>query len=165
MCVIQGRTETQLCPVLALLQYTGVRMTQPPGSFFLMSSGAHVTKPWFTNQITDIPSELLVFPRTITLVTAFESGQPQPPPLRELPTHRSRPWEVTQRPQRTQQIRSIYSRNRTQHADTEDITSQRTLHGSFFYFQFINTYPQHYPATQPVLKSSGDYLHWPFFSH
>ncbi len=54
--IILCTTGTRLCPVLAILQYTGVRKSQPQGPFFLLSSGAPVTKMWFTNQIRDILS-------------------------------------------------------------------------------------------------------------
>ncbi len=59
MCIILAWAHRNLA--LALLQYTGERMTQPPGSFFLMSSGAHVTKPWFMNKL-EIYSRMIYTP-------------------------------------------------------------------------------------------------------
>ena len=48
-----GRTDTVLCPVKALLTYIEWRGSQP-GPFFLDSSKAGVTKPWFITQLRTI---------------------------------------------------------------------------------------------------------------
>ncbi len=49
--IIIGRSHTRICPVSALLRYTGARKDLPPGPFFVMTSGDPATKPWFTTQI------------------------------------------------------------------------------------------------------------------
>ena len=63
-----GRTDTVLCPVKALLTYIEWRGSHP-GPFFLDSSKACVTKPWFITQ-------LLAYPTRTTPATASGSGLP-----------------------------------------------------------------------------------------
>ena len=51
--IVVGRTEQNLCPVLALLEYIKGRGDQP-GLFFITTSGDLVTKQWFVSQLRAI---------------------------------------------------------------------------------------------------------------
>ena len=49
--IIVGKTESKVCPVLAILNFVEVRRKHPPGPFFLNPFGKPVTKSAFTTKI------------------------------------------------------------------------------------------------------------------
>ena len=51
--VVVGRTETDICPVIAMLDYI-VSRGSSPGPFFFLSSKDLVTEPWFVAQLRTI---------------------------------------------------------------------------------------------------------------
>lgn len=51
--VVVGRTDTTVCPVAAILEYTSSRGSHP-GPFFRLNSVAPITKPWFVAQLRAI---------------------------------------------------------------------------------------------------------------
>ena len=55
--IVVGRTNTEVCPLTAILAYVESRQ-DVPGPFFLLASNKPVTKPWFTQQIRSILSDI-----------------------------------------------------------------------------------------------------------
>ena len=55
--ILVGSTDSELCPVRAILDYIAVRGTQP-GAFFLNSSQRPVVKHWFVEEIRRILNAL-----------------------------------------------------------------------------------------------------------
>ena len=51
--ILVGSTDSELCPVRAILDYIAVRGTQL-GAFFLSSSQRPVAKPWFIEELRRI---------------------------------------------------------------------------------------------------------------
>ena len=51
--VVVGRTDAELCPVLAMLHYLASRGDRP-GTFFITAEGQTITKQWFVAQLREV---------------------------------------------------------------------------------------------------------------
>jgi hypothetical protein len=55
--IVVGRTDTPLCPVMAILDYIRLRQDHP-GAFFRMEDGTPTTKGWFIGKLRGILSSI-----------------------------------------------------------------------------------------------------------